>query len=133
MKQEEHNLQVACVNWFSLTYPTSKILLYATPNGGNRNIITAKKLKAEGVRAGVSDLTLSIPNKYRGVQYHGLFIEIKSPTIKTPKLSTSQEVFKDKVEEQGYLFLLCNSYDFFVKVVSEYMSNKDSKKQEQPK
>ena len=48
-------------------------MLFHIPNGGNRNIITAKKLKAEGVKKGVPDLCLPIP---RG-EHHGLFVELK--------------------------------------------------------
>jgi hypothetical protein len=47
---------------------------YAVPNGGYRNIYVARKLKAEGVKAGVADLCL--PAARRG--YHGLYLEMKS-------------------------------------------------------
>jgi hypothetical protein len=55
------------------TYTVLK-LLYAVPNGGDRNLRVARKLKAEGVLAGVADLCL--PAARRG--YHGLYIEMKS-------------------------------------------------------
>ena len=58
MKNEEHNLQVACVRWFDMQYPQHKNRLFAVPNGGQRNVVVASKLKAEGVRAGVADLIL---------------------------------------------------------------------------
>src|SRR5262249_10929232 len=54
-------------------YPVLK-LLYAVPNGGDRNLHVARKLKAEGVLAGVADLCL--PAVRRG--YHGLYLEMKS-------------------------------------------------------
>jgi hypothetical protein len=47
-------------------------LLYAVPNGGDRNLRVPRKLKAEGVMAGVADLCL--PAARRG--YHGLYLEI---------------------------------------------------------
>ena len=50
----EHAEQVAFVHWFRLQHPTA--LIFAIPNGGNRNIVTAGKLKAEGVTPGVPDL-----------------------------------------------------------------------------
>jgi hypothetical protein len=40
-------------------YPVLK-LLYAVPNGRDRNIYVARKLKAEGVLAGVADLCLPV-------------------------------------------------------------------------
>ena len=71
MKQTEHEIQVACVNYFRLRYP--KGLIYAIPNGGQRNVIVASKLKAEGVLSGVPDLHIPIAKK----GFHGLYIELK--------------------------------------------------------
>lgn len=48
-------------------------LLYAIPNGGDRDIRVAARLKAEGVRAGVPDLHLPVA---RG-DYHSLYVEMK--------------------------------------------------------
>lgn len=50
----EHEEQSAFIKWFRLKY--RKTMIFAIPNGGNRNIVTASKLKAEGVLAGVPDL-----------------------------------------------------------------------------
>lgn len=47
---------------------------YAIPNGGGRSKAQAGKLKAEGVRPGVSDIFVSLS---RG-RYHGCYIEMKS-------------------------------------------------------
>lgn len=72
----EHRAQVAVVTWATLAraeFP-ELALLFAIPNGGHRNVIVAKKLKAEGVKAGVPDLFLPVA---RG-GYHGLFIEMKA-------------------------------------------------------
>jgi len=50
----EHEEQRDFVQWFRRTHPDVRI--FAIPNGGARNIVTAGKLKAEGVCAGVPDL-----------------------------------------------------------------------------
>ena len=55
---EEHRIQCACVKYFNLKYPKLKGRLFAVPNGGRRDAVTASKLKAEGVIAGVSGLSL---------------------------------------------------------------------------
>lgn len=62
-----------CVKYFNLRYPKLKGRLFAVPNGGRRDAVTASKLKAEGVIAGVSDLILLKSNR----DYGALLIEMK--------------------------------------------------------
>lgn len=50
----EHEEQREFVSWFRQTFPGTRI--FAIPNGGQRSITTAAKLKAEGVCRGVPDL-----------------------------------------------------------------------------
>ena len=49
----EHRLQAECVRTFSMRYPRLRGLLFAVPNGGKRDEVTAAKLNAEGVVSGV--------------------------------------------------------------------------------
>ena len=56
-------------------YPELK-LLHHIPNGGKRDAIEAKHLKAQGVKKGVPDLCLPVA---RG-PYHGAYIELKTQT-----------------------------------------------------
>lgn len=58
MKHKESDTQIACVRWFRLQYPRLAMLLISIPNGGRRDVITGKILKAEGAVAGASDLIL---------------------------------------------------------------------------
>lgn len=71
----EHDLQASIIAECNLRAnqdPTwGKI--FAIPNGGDRDIRVASRLKAEGVRPGVPDLMLLTAR--RG--YHGLVIELK--------------------------------------------------------
>lgn len=48
-------------------------LMHAVPNGGHRFVAVAGKLKLEGVRAGVPDVFLPVPNG----RYFGLWLEFK--------------------------------------------------------
>ena len=48
-------------------------------NGGWRTITEAKRFKAEGVKAGVSDLCLPVPLN----SYHGMYIEVNYPRLKS--------------------------------------------------
>lgn len=71
----EHQEQVSLFQWAeSVTglYPCLR-WMYAVPNGGKRNKITAYALKREGVKVGISDVVL--PAARGG--YHGLYIEMK--------------------------------------------------------
>lgn len=79
--------------------------MFAIPNGGYRDKITAAKLKAEGVKAGVSDVMLPVPRQ----GLHGLFIEMKKPG-KEKNTSDDQKKFGAFVTEQGYKFVVCSSW-----------------------
>ena len=50
----EHVEQREVVKWFRQTWPG--VLIYATPNGGKRDMAQAARLKAEGVVPGIPDL-----------------------------------------------------------------------------
>ena len=113
MKQPEHILQVNCVNYFRLRHP--KGLIYAIPNGGQRNVIVASKLKAEGVLSGVPDLHIATAKK----GFHGLYIELKNG--KAGKVSDNQQTIMDKLQSEGYRCEVCRSFDEFRNVVNDYM------------
>lgn len=87
-KKKKHNkpeeqMQIEFFNQVSLFFPKlpDKLLL-AVPNGGSRNIIEAKNLKAQGVKSGVSDVLLLIPKK----GYSSLCMEFKTDDRMNRKL-----------------------------------------------
>jgi len=105
-RELERPHQVALIKWVRSikgTYPELK-LLYAVPNGGDRNLYVARKLKAEGVRAGVTDLCL--PAARRG--YHGLYLEMKSEEGVATK---EQKDFLRGVMEEGYCAVIAHGFD----------------------
>lgn len=101
MNQEEHNLQCACVRWFTYQHPELAGLLFAVPNGGARSKATAGRLKAEGVVAGVADLILLVPRPAPAYPYLALCIEMKT---KTGRQSPEQKEWQAKVESHGYKY-----------------------------
>ena len=113
MKQQEHETQVACVNWFRYQFP--KYLIYAIPNGGERNAIVASKLKAEGVLSGVPDLFIPIAKQ----GFHGFYIEMKAGKNKP---SENQLNIMEKLSNEGYRCEVCWSFDEFMKVVENYFN-----------
>jgi VRR-NUC domain len=105
-RELERQHQVALIKWvraFEGAYPVLK-LLYAVPNSGNRNLYVARKLKAEGVRAGVADLCL--PTARRG--YHGLYLEMKS---EDGTASKEQKEFLRGVSEEGYCAIIARGVE----------------------
>ena len=124
MREEEHQIQSACVRWFAYQHPELKGLLFAVPNGGARNKATAGKLKAEGVVAGVSDLILLVPQwftTWRGQQgclYAGLCIEMKTAK---GRQSPDQKEWQAKVESKGYKYAVCHSLDEFINEIEDYL------------
>ena len=80
-------------------------LLFHIPNGGKRNITTAKRLKAEGVKAGVPDLFLPVS---RG-GFFGLFIEMKVGKNKTTQTGTSYGRDYELFENVGGIVMISQS------------------------
>ena len=60
----EDQLQAACWMWAWNKYPQTRRMLWAVPNGGDRDIVTAAKLMATGVLPGVHDLHLLWENQF---------------------------------------------------------------------
>lgn len=113
----EHRAQVAVVTWATLAraeFPELG-LLFAIPNGGHRNVIVAKKLKAEGVRPGVPDLMLPVA---RG-GYHGLFIEMKAGQNRP---SLEQLELMRRLSAEGFKCATCYSSAEAEACLREYLS-----------
>lgn len=115
MRDAEHRTQTACVWWFRCQYPSLAGLLFAIPNGGARDVVTGKRLKDEGVLAGVADLFLSVPGRDGS---HGLYIEMKTPK---GVQSEAQKTFQTRVEAQGYTYRVCRSFDDFSACVAAHL------------
>jgi len=115
-RQREHAAQAELMAWTLKArdrYPELN-LLFAIPNGEYRDWKTAKKLRAEGVKAGVPDLFLPVP---RG-GYHGLWIEMK---ITGGRLSKVQRLWHLALQGQGYLVKTCWSVQEAQEVLEEYL------------
>lgn len=116
MRDIEHKIQVGCVRWFRMQYRDIAFCLYAIPNGGSRDAVTGRRMKDEGVVAGVADLFLSVARK----GHHGLYIEMKTDK---GKQSVAQVEFQKRVELQGYRYVVCRSLDDFMGVVNDYLDS----------
>lgn len=114
---EEHQIQVACVNWFRLKYPKLRNVLFAIPNGGRRDKKTGCVLKAEGATSGVADLILLKRNN----RFGSLCVEMKT---KSGQQSDTQKKWQKEVEATGNKYVVCRSLDEFMKEITEYLNDK---------
>lgn len=126
----EHDEQVTLINWADSMplhgAPADSIgaYLYAIPNGARVAMGTAKKLKAEGLRAGVPDLCLALPS----ADYHGLYIELKKQrqhydgmAAAARAVSPDQRVWHSRLERCGYRVEVCYGWEEARDVILDYV------------
>ena len=114
----EHDTQCAFNEWCKWNekkYPALK-LSFAIPNGGKRNIITATKMKAEGVRPGVPDWHLPVPVG----GYSGLWIEFK---FGKNKLSDNQRDYIGLLEKSRHVVAVCYTSEEATRAVIGYLNS----------
>lgn len=101
---------------------------HAVANGGSRGdskrsaMIRGGQLKAQGVKAGVSDTFLPVK---RGI-WSGLYIEMKKPGERPKRggsggVSDEQAAFGLFVQAQGFGFVVCYGWDEAAKVLEQYL------------
>lgn len=115
---DEHQHQRAVVEWaerMSGLIPELR-WLFAVPNGGKRHLLTAKKMKAEGQKAGVPDLCLPIP---RG-RFHGLFVEMKTPK---GTLTPEQREWLKSLTAHGYRAEVARGFEAAINIIEDYLRN----------
>ena len=92
------------------------IKFYAIPNGGQRNLYEAVKLKRMGLQPGIPDLCVPIPSG----SYHGLYIELKR--TKGGKISDAQKDWIAILSELGYFVSVAYGFEQAKEVVLHYLS-----------
>ncbi|QHB39648.1 VRR-NUC domain-containing protein [Flavobacterium phage vB_FspS_mymlan6-2] len=113
---KEDLLQQKCVIWFKNNYQMhGKGLIFAVPNGGTRNIIEAKKLKATGTMPGVSDLIVVLDSKV-------LFIELKTDI---GKQSDAQIIFETKITNLNHEYILIKNEEEFKNAIFSRIGNRE--------
>lgn len=102
---DEHSHQTAVFMWAAIAgmnCPELR-LMFAIPNGGERNPIVAARLKAEGVKSGVPDVMLPVPRR----NFAGLFIEMKKLKGKGSRVDPNQTVWHEQLLKQYYHVQVC--------------------------
>jgi len=118
MNQREHLEQKALFRLLKIQERTNPLYanIFAIPNGGQRHIKVAAKLKAEGVKAGVPDIFVAVPTDHAA----GLFVEMK---IKPNKPSKHQQAWMDRLEASGYDCVVCYSAEEAYKAITDHIQN----------
>lgn len=115
MNELDH--QVELFRWARLhapQYPALQ-LLFAIPNGGLRNAVVARKLKAAGVERGVPDICLPVARN----PYHGFWIELKRP--EKSHVTAAQHQWIDRLNAEGYRAEICTGWVEAVNRLVEYL------------
>lgn len=113
----EHQHQVALFEWAvkeSKQIPELE-MLFAIPNGGHRHVLTAMRLKDEGVKAGYPDVGLDVAR----AGYHGLRIEMKAGRN---RLSSDQCWWFSRLIDQGYYCAVCYDWEEASKLIKCYLA-----------
>lgn len=115
--KSEHQMQKAIFEWakWNEHQHPELALLYAVPNGGQRHKAVAAKLKAEGVKSGVPDICLPVPNG----KYSSLYIELKNGT--RGKVSDNQAWWLEKLGYYGSLSVVCRDVQETIDVIEAYL------------
>lgn len=117
IKPTEHDEQAALFEWAAFNvghYPALR-LLYAIPNGGLRNVVVAKKLKDEGVKAGMPDICLPVARH----GYHGLYLELKT---REGKVSKEQKRRMMDLRSEGYDVFVAYGWDMARSFILDYLT-----------
>ena len=115
----EAESQAAVIEWAAWSerrYPELK-WLHHIPNGGSRHPREAANLKKQGVKAGVSDLSLPVAR----CGFHGLYIEMK---YGRNKLSEPQRDCIAFLRGEGYAVNVCYSAQEAIVTIVKYLEGK---------
>ncbi|RGX53202.1 VRR-NUC domain-containing protein [Anaerotruncus sp. AF02-27] len=115
-ESEEQQQLFLWAQWMEGQHP-ELALLHHIPNEGKRSKATGGRLVAEGLRKGVPDICLPVPNAI----YHGLYIELKRIN---GRASEDQKRWISALNNQGYRAAICFGWDEAAKVIMSYLNIK---------
>lgn len=121
-KTVEYDIQCAIVKHARRIWPALATLMWATPNGGNRDAHTGAMMKREGVTAGVWDLCIAIPR----YSYATMWIEVKDPARRNYKnggLTDSQLAWGEDMRNQGHNMVVAYSCREAIDHIERYLGS----------
>ncbi len=117
MIQWESKQQIALFEWAIKTQKNIYAHMFHIPNGRKRSAREGHMLKLEGVKAGVPDVFLALPNQ----GYHGLFIEMKPTKQHKSSISSEQKEWHGRLRDAGYRVEVCYGWEMAANVITEYL------------
>jgi len=123
MKQSESQLQRAVAR----VLDASGLLWCHVPNGGQRHPAVAKKLKAEGVKAGIPDvMVFEQPYRpmgagFRYLTHNGLALELKAGRNKP---TAAQVEWHERLRKNGWRVEVCYTLDEVLGILRECYPSK---------
>lgn len=117
MRHIEDDEQMALIRWARLDNWPVRDYLVAIPNGGYRNAREGGRLKAMGVKPGVSDLFLAYPV----LRSHGLWIELKAPKPNKTKTTKEQIDWIERMTKLNYEACICHGWVAAAKAICAYV------------
>lgn len=115
--------QIAYFEWLQNAFPLVYLVTAAIFNQGQRNQLYAHSM---GLKAGLPDIVMFVPSVMNGIQYHGLFIELKRPgdeNTKAGKLSDKQCTMIARLRENGYYVCVAFGWDEARNITKLYLGN----------
>lgn len=106
----EADEQIAVVDYCDL----HDIPVFHIPNGGKRNRYEAAHLKRQGVKPGIPDLCIPMPNK----NHHALYIEMKQ---KGGHISQLQTEWIMRLRDYGNAAFVCFGADNAIACIESYI------------
>ncbi len=123
--QWEHLEQIEVIAWVrnNMGTYTKLEMLYAVPNGGWRDMKTARHLKAEGCQPGLPDLCLPVAKG----GFFGAHFELKTKAdklrgIKKGVVGEAQEWWLEKLKQEGYFTTVCYGAEETIQALKNYLS-----------
>jgi hypothetical protein len=111
-QREDLDIHIPVVEFLGWAWP-EQLPWWHTPNGEQREIHTARKLKRMGVRAGVPDLVFILPNG------QAAFIELKVPGKET---TGGQDDFIELAKDCGCGVAICYSVEDVQAVLTRWLA-----------
>ncbi len=112
----EQIAQINLINWFKFTYPDYEDDIYHFANERVCSIQQGRTLKKMGVKKGVADFFIAVPQKNKS----GLWIELK---VNGNKPTQEQKEFLARMTLRGFLAVCALSENDAKIIIKSYMDN----------